>query len=149
MASHLLALADYVALLDEGPFDRKRRVKAGVPARQLLELSELMGMPPERLLTWVGISRASARRSRRADAMLSSAEGEGLLAIARVVGLVAKIVAESGSPETFDAAGWTARWLDRPNPAVGGRAPGDLMATTDGRQVVESLVARMQSGAYS
>jgi uncharacterized protein (DUF2384 family) len=69
--------------------------------------------------------------------------------VARLVRLVEKIVAESGNLENFDAARWTERWLDRPNAALGGRLPAELMQTEDGRQVVESIVARMQSGAYS
>lgn len=69
--------------------------------------------------------------------------------IARLVGLVEKIVTESGNPENFDAARWTARWLSRPSPALGGRRPAELMRTPDGQRVVESIVARMQSGAYS
>jgi uncharacterized protein (DUF2384 family) len=69
--------------------------------------------------------------------------------VARLVRLVERIVAESGNLESFDAARWTARWLDRPNAALGGRLPAELMQTDEGRKVVESIVARMQSGAYS
>lgn len=69
--------------------------------------------------------------------------------MARLVGLVAKIVSESGNADDVEVARWTARWLDRPNPALGGRLPGELMDTADGRQMVASLITRMQSCAYS
>lgn len=60
-----------------------------------------------------------------------------------------KIVAESGTPDGFDAARWTADWLEEPNPALGGRPPGEFMDTADGRALVSGLVAQMQSGAYA
>jgi uncharacterized protein (DUF2384 family) len=56
---------------------------------------------------------------------------------------------ESGEPEGFDAATWTANWLEEPNAALGGRAPGEFMDTADGRSLVAGLVAQMQSGAYA
>ena len=53
------------------------------------------------------------------------------------------------NPEGFDAAKWVAAWLDRPQPALGGKRPAELMDTADGRSIVSDLVARMQSGAYT
>lgn len=141
--------ADYVALLEETPFDRIQRLKAGVPATQLSELSAAMGIPRQKLCGWVGISSATAKRRPRANAVLSVAEGERLLGVMRLVGLVEKIVVESGNLENFDAARWAAQWLDRPNAALEGRSPGEFMDTEDGRQIVRSLISQMQSGAYS
>ena len=58
-------------------------------------------------------------------------------------------VEESGDPTDFDAPAWTATWLDRPLPALGGRKPADFMDTAEGQQLVSNLIARMQSGAYA
>ena len=69
-----------------------------------------------------------------------------------MAGLIVQVqtmIEESGNPESFDAAKWVARWLDRPLPALGGQKPGELMGTADGRALVHNIVARMQSGAYS
>mgnify|MGYP000864361981 FL=1 len=140
---------DYVTLFEETPFDRIQRLKAGVPATQLSELAAAMGIPRQKLFGWVGMSSATAKRRLRADAVLSMSEGERLLGVMRLIGLVEKIVVESGNPENFDAARWAARWLDRPNAALGGRSPGEFVDTEDGRQIVASLISRMQSGAYS
>ncbi len=63
--------------------------------------------------------------------------------------VVQRIVAESGNPVGFDALSWTQRWLERPAPALGGARPADYMSTSEGRAVVEALIMRMQSGAYS
>lgn len=63
--------------------------------------------------------------------------------------LVQRIVSESGNPVGFDAHSWTLRWLDRPVPALGGKRPADCLATPEGRALLETLIMRMQSGAYS
>jgi putative toxin-antitoxin system antitoxin component (TIGR02293 family) len=139
----------YADYHDASNVDRIDIVKAGLPARLLTKLAEDMNVTRERLYRWLGIARATANRKVKADGVLSQDESERALGIARLIGLVDKIVAESGDPDGFDAARWTATWLDRPNHALGGKVPGDFMDTADGRALVAGLVAQMQSGAYA
>jgi putative toxin-antitoxin system antitoxin component (TIGR02293 family) len=139
----------YVGFFDASHLDRIDIVKAGLPARLLTTLADDMHVTRERLYRWLGIARATANRKVMADAILSQDESERVLGIARLVGLVEKIVAESGEPAGFDAAQWTAGWLEQPSPALGGKAPGDFLDTADGRALVAGLVAQMQSGAYA
>ena len=80
---------------------------------------------------------------------LSQDEGERVLGMARLVGLVETIVHESGNAEGFDAARWVARWLERPHPALAGRRPAELMDTAEGREILFKLVGQMQSAAYA
>lgn len=63
--------------------------------------------------------------------------------------LVQRIAVESGNPVGFDALNWTKRWLEQPVPALGGARPAEYMSTSKGRALVEALILRMQSGAYS
>lgn len=139
----------YVGYYDASNVDRIGIVKAGLPARLLTTLADDMHVTRERLYRWLGIARATANRKVKADELLSQDESERALGIARLVGLVEKIVAESGKPAGFDAARWTATWLEWPNNALGGKTPGDFMDTADGRALVAGLVAQMQSGAYA
>lgn len=69
--------------------------------------------------------------------------------VAALSALVQRVVDESGDPVGFDSHAWTTRWLRRPMPALGGRCPAEYMATPDGRALAETLILRMQSGAYS
>lgn len=69
--------------------------------------------------------------------------------VSMVAALVQRIVDESGNSVEFDALAWTARWLDRPLPALGGIRPAQYMATPEGRTLVKTLILRMQSCAYS
>lgn len=141
--------ASYASIYDMGRLDRIGMVKAGLPARLLTTLAGDMHVPRERLYLWMGIARTTANRKIKMDEVLSQDESERTLGIARLVGQVQKIVSESGEPQGFDAAKWTADWLEAPNDALGGRAPGEFMDTADGRALVEGLVAQMQSGAYA
>ena len=145
----LAGKATYLVFCDFSRVDRIDLVKEGVPARLLITLATDMHVPRERLYGWLGIARATANRKVQADEVLSQDESERALGIARLVGQVEKIVGESGNAEGFDAAPWTAAWLQRPNPALGGKAPGDFMDTADGRALVSGLIAQMQSGAYA
>ena len=129
--------------------ERIGMVKAGLPARLLVTLANDMQVPRERLYGWLGIARTTANRKVRDDEVLSQDESERALGLTSLVGQVQRIVAESGRPEGFDAARWTADWLEEPNDALGGRTPGEFMDTADGRALVSGLVARMQSGAYA
>lgn len=139
----------YAGFFDAGKLDRIGIVKAGLPARLLTTLADDMQVPRERLFGWLGIARATANRKIKADERLSQDESERALGIARLVGQVEAIVIESGEPAGFHAAQWTAKWLEHPNHALGGKMPGEFMDTADGRALVIGLVAQMQSGAYA
>jgi putative toxin-antitoxin system antitoxin component (TIGR02293 family) len=149
----LIASEDrYQKLHSCSPIDRIGIVKQGLPARLLVTLANDMRIPREQLYGWLGLPRATANRKVKADQALGRDESEGALAIARLVGQVAQIVAESGEfseSAGFDVARWTAEWLEEPNAALGGKSPGDFMDTADGRGLVSGLVAQMQSGAYA
>jgi putative toxin-antitoxin system antitoxin component (TIGR02293 family) len=139
----------YVTITEFSQLDRIGIVKTGLPARLLTMLANDMSIPRERLYAWLGIPRTTANRKVSKGETLSQDESERALGIARLVGEVQRVVSESGDPAQFDAARWTAEWLEEPNAALGGHAPGEFMDTADGRGLVSALVAQMQSGAYA
>jgi putative toxin-antitoxin system antitoxin component (TIGR02293 family) len=134
---------------DMPALDRIRLVKSGVPARWFVRVAERMAMPKDKLYRMMGVPKATLTRKERLDLRLDMGESERALAAMALWGQVESIVAESGEPRGFDGADWTARWLERPQPALGGRRPAELMDTADGRMLVSDLVARMQSSAYA
>jgi hypothetical protein len=69
--------------------------------------------------------------------------------IATLVSLARKIAEESGSPDGIDFSQLVRRWLSEPHPALGGRAPGDLLKEPGGPDTVAALLERLQSGGYS
>lgn len=66
-----------------------------------------------------------------------------------LVNLVEKIVRESGNPVGFDAKEWVIRWLGSPHHALGGQLPKTFLNTLEGRDLVVSLILRIQSGSFS
>ena len=101
--------------------DRIEIVKNRLPAKFLVTVAHDMHVPRERLYAWIGIARTTANRKVNSNESLNQDESERALGIASLVGQVQKIVAESGQPDGFDAARWTADWLAESNPALGGR----------------------------
>lgn len=131
------------------PMARLDLVKQGVPAEALGLLAADMGISKEQLYATLGVPRATMERKVRERRRLNQDESERVIGVARLVGQVEQMVRESGNPEGFAAPRWVAAWLQRPLPALGGARPGELMDTSEGREIVSSLVAQMQSGAYA
>lgn len=138
-----------VALYRAEPLERIELVKAGVMARDVPVLGRRMDLSNERLYAVLGLSRSTVDRKVREDKPLSRDEGERVLGLARLIGQVDAMVAESGNAAGFDAAPWLARWLDEPLPALGGRPPSDYMDTAEGQTLVADMLLRLQSGAYA
>jgi len=132
-----------------GPTERIEIIKEGVPAGEVVKLAKTIGRPKERLFKVLGLPRATVDRKVRAHQRLSVEQGERVVGFSKLVGQVQVMVEQSGDPSGFDPAKWVADWLDRPLPALGGRCPADYMDTAEGQELVSSLLAKMQSGAYA
>lgn len=72
-----------------------------------------------------------------------------MLGIETLIGMVQRMVEQSGNPMEFDAARWVADWLTRPLPALGGATPASYMDTFEGQKLVAELLSMNQSGAYA
>lgn len=131
------------------PLDRIAIIRGRVPAVYVVSLTQSMRMPKERLYSTLNLARATVDRKIQKRQRLSQEESERILAVVGLIGQVDIIVQQSGDPGGFDAPRWTAEWLQRPHPALGGRTPGELLDTADGRALVSDLLARQQSGAYA
>ena len=131
------------------PIERIGLVQQGVPANVVNLIADDMQISKEKLYATVGVARATIDRKLRERKLLSPDESERVLGMARLVGQVDTMVRESGRPAQFDAAQWLAAWLDRPNAALGGKPPAQLMSTVDGRAMVSTVIGQMQAGSYA
>lgn len=131
--------------------ERVELVRDGVPAALLSYLADRMGISRDKLYQTIGLPRSTGDRKVRSGQRLDADQGERAIGLARLLGQVEQMLAESGSEavEDFDAAAWLAAWLDEPVPALGGRRPGELMDTAEGRALVSRTLRQMQSGAYA
>jgi putative toxin-antitoxin system antitoxin component (TIGR02293 family) len=135
-------------LFHTSPYDRVKIVKLGLPAKYVKVLTLCMNMPIERFYRTMGLARPTVDRKIRASKRLNQDESERVMGIARLVGQAQNLVQESGGASDFNAARWVGDWLQQSLPALGGKCPGELMDTVDGRALVSDLLAQQQSGAY-
>lgn len=131
------------------PIERVRLVESGIPARDLLGLATSMKVQYQRLFSTLGLSRTTVTRKVREHEPLNTADSERVLGMMQLVGQVEDIVSQSGDPQGFDAPAWLAQWLERPLPALEGKTPASYMGTIPGQQLVSSLLAQAQSGAFA
>ena len=128
--------------------ERVNMIREGVSANALVRISRGMQVPKERLYASLRLPRSTMDRKIRDNARLSPEHSEKLLGLERLIGQVERLVAESGNPQDFDAALWLGEWLNSPLPALDGASPGDYMDTMEGQELVATLLAQSQSGAY-
>lgn len=124
-------------------------VKAGVGARDAKVILGQLRVPQGEALTALQIPVATVNRKAKTNAPLSTAEGERVLGVGRLLGQVQTMVREVGNPEGFDTSAWLSAWMSAPVPALGGARPLDLMDTMTGQALVSQVLAQMQSGAYA
>jgi putative toxin-antitoxin system antitoxin component (TIGR02293 family) len=124
--------------------------RAGVAGAFVKDLARRMEIPAQRMFDILGVPKATAEKKVAAGELLSGSGGRAALGVARLLGMASAIVSNSTAPEArdFDAAKWLGRWLEAPQPALGGRKPAELIDTPTGFQVVARLLGAIESGAY-
>ncbi len=129
--------------------ERVELIREGVPASALDQIVRRMHISRERLYATLRLPRSTIDRKIKNNETLSAEHSERVIGLGRLIGQVEVMVAQSGSPAGFDADRWVGEWLERPLPALGGAAPGELMDTMEGQYLVSRLLAQSQSGAYA
>ena len=88
----------------------------------------------------LGIGEATLRRARASGAALDAATSDRLYRLSKIVA-----VAE----EVLEGADNATTWIRRPQPALRGRVPLDLLVTQAGAEQVETLLRRIDFGVYT
>lgn len=124
--------------------------KSGVQARFLKDLAAGMAIPIARLYSIVGVPKATAEKKSAAGELIAGSGGQATLGLVKLIAIAQEIVENSTSPQArgFDAARWLGRWIEEPQPALGGRKPADLLDTPTGFEVVARTLGALESGAY-
>jgi putative toxin-antitoxin system antitoxin component (TIGR02293 family) len=148
-SAKIVAFKDYAEVFQAPPQDRVSAIKQGVPAAVVTRITKSMGTSKDGFLRMLGLSRATIDRKISRNGALSADEGQRVIGIAKLVGLVETMTKQSGSTANFDAAKWLAQWINQASPALGGKKPAEFLDTAEGQELVSSVLQRMQSGAYS
>ena len=124
--------------------------RAGVHAKLIKDLSKHMAIPASRLFAILGVPKATAEKKVAAGEMVAGQGGQAVIGMIRLLGIAQDMVANSTSDDarSFDAAKWLGRWIEVPQPSLGGRKPAELLDTPTGVEIVARLLGAIESGAY-
>ena len=124
-------------------------VNGGVPAETVPALAEVLDLPLQRIAEGLGLATSTLNRRRNNNEGLTAAESDPVLHLARLVAKVREWpVADEVRASGFDAGVWLGQWLTTRHSVLKGREPISLLATSDGRRLVERLLESSVSGAY-
>lgn len=132
------------------PMELVEAERQGVVGIFVKDMSKAMNIPAIRMFDILGVPKATAEKKIAAGEVIRGSGGRAALGMARLLGIARSIVMNSKAPEAkdFDSAKWLGQWLERPQPALGGRRPADLIDTPTGVEVVARLLGSIESGAY-
>ncbi len=142
---------DYVRQVARAtPLELVEIERQGVLGSFIKDLSRRMEIPSSRIFAILGVPKATAEKKAAAGERVEGRGGQAAVAMIRLLGIAQGIVANSTAAEakTFDATKWLGQWIERPQPALGGRKPADLMDTPTGVELVARLLGSLESGAY-
>jgi putative toxin-antitoxin system antitoxin component (TIGR02293 family) len=124
--------------------------RLGVQGSFIKDLSKRMDVATSRIFTILGVPKATAEKKAAAGERVTGRGGQAAVGMIKLLGIAQGIADNSTAPEAkgFDPAHWLGLWIERPQPALGGRKPADLIDTPTGVEVVARLLGSIESGAY-
>lgn len=136
---HDLSVAPPMQLLET---ERK-----GIDAAFMADMAKRMDVSYSHLAETMGIPKATAARKLSNHDRI---DGAAAIALARLLAIAKEIVEDSTASEakTFDTAKWLGQWIERPQPALGGHKPSELLDTPTGVGMVTKVLGAIRSGAY-
>lgn len=124
--------------------------RRGIDSVFLKDLSKHMNIPAVRVFDIVGVPKATAEKKVAAKEPIAGASGQAALGLAKLLGIAKEMAENSTAPgaQGFDTAKWLGQWIERPQPALGGNKPADLIATPTGLEMVARVLGAIESGAH-
>lgn len=129
---------------------RVRLEREGVPFKVVVELIDDIGVSATDFQRFVGIPKATYTKKVKDKALFSGTSGQAVLGVLELINKVEDMVKADPEADTreFDVERWVGHWIQRPQPALGGMAPAELLDTPSGRESVLRVLGAIQSGAY-
>jgi putative toxin-antitoxin system antitoxin component (TIGR02293 family) len=115
------------------------RVREGLPYEALAAVAARYDIPLRELTRVLALPERTLAR-RKIEGRLRADESDRLFRLGRVAALAEDVLGETAK---------AARWLRRPNRALGGRAPLDVLDTDLGAQQAETVLHRVEHGVFS
>jgi putative toxin-antitoxin system antitoxin component (TIGR02293 family) len=124
--------------------------REGVPGTLVKELSARIHVSRQRMYEIIGAPKATVERKASTNALVTGTAGQAALGVVRLLAQARGMLARSTAPEAkgFDVERWLGRWIETPQPALGGKKPADFLDTPTGQAIVERTLGAIESGAY-
>lgn len=124
--------------------------RLGVAGTFITDLSKRMELPSSRVFAMLRIPPATAARKAASGAVVDGRAGLAAIGMIKLLGIAQDIVEDSTASEArdFDTVKWLGQWIERPQPALGGKKPADYLDTPSGVEMVAQLLGALRSGAY-
>ncbi|WP_247236552.1 antitoxin Xre/MbcA/ParS toxin-binding domain-containing protein [Telluribacter sp. SYSU D00476] len=122
-----------------GPYKLIERAREGVWGKDADDLAARLELTDQEMARILAISLRTYHR-RKSDEKLGLVASERILLLHRL--------AEHGR-EVFEDDGKFNRWLRRPLQVLGGNSPLDLLDTSTGMGMVDTLLGRLEYGIHS
>ena len=140
------------ALAQAEPTQLMQVEREGVAGTFVKDLAASLGIAASRLFVILGLPKATVEKKAAAGLRVAGSGGQAAIGMVRLLATAQRIVGDSTSPQAsesdFDVAKWLGRWIEQPQPALGGRRPSDMLDTPTGMTVVARLLGSLESGAY-
>jgi putative toxin-antitoxin system antitoxin component (TIGR02293 family) len=119
--------------------DLQAAIRDGFPQKVVEGVMHSAGITLGELAVTLDLSTRSLQR-RRSEGRLARIESDRLYRLARIIAL---------AKHYLGGAELATRWLKRPNRALGGKAPLELIDTEPGARSVENVLGRIAYGGVS
>jgi|SRR5579859_262330 len=120
-------------------FEKIDLIRQGIPKKSLEYFKQKSGLDYDQLANLLSVARATLI-NKKANAKFNQALSERILRLADIY---------SQGYEVFEDLERFNTWIFRPNRALGGKAPYDLLDNDYGREEVGNLIGRIDAGVYS
>ena len=135
----LLGGAEALGGLPTSLHELRGRLEEGLPFPVLEAVRDTLGLSRAEVLSALGITDRTLVR-RKKEERLHATESDRLFRLARIASLAVEVL------EDVEKA---RRWLHKPNRALGGCVPLELVTTEIGARQVEELLLRIDHGVFS
>jgi putative toxin-antitoxin system antitoxin component (TIGR02293 family) len=119
--------------------DLQSAIREGFPQKVVSEVMQAAGLTLKELADTLDLSTRSLQRRRR-EGRLARYESDRLYRLARIIAMAKHYLGDAGT---------ATRWLRRPNRALGGSRPLELIDTEPGARAVENVLGRIAYGGIS
>lgn len=115
-------------------------LRKGLPYSSIESLSQTLGIQASTITKVIGINPRTLLRRKEGSKNFTHVESDRLYRLAKVVSMAIDVIGSREKAKT---------WLLRPNMALGGEVPIDLLDTEVGERQVEEVLGRVLHGIYS